>query len=122
MEPVTRLQSSFNKVAVFIAIFQKPKNNLYDTVFDYVNRPWPIETQNICLASIKGQIKKRILAIKSFHSTLKQNGLISESKSCIGALLIEVSTKSFSDSIKEASVICEINESAFSKSLSSFLL
>ena len=29
----------FNRVAVFIAIFQKPKNNLYDILFLYVNRP-----------------------------------------------------------------------------------
>ena len=42
-EPGNRLQSSFNKVAVFIAIFQKPKNNLYDTVFRYFNRLWSIE-------------------------------------------------------------------------------
>jgi len=33
----------FNRVAVFIAILQKPKNNLYDTVFGYFNRLWAIE-------------------------------------------------------------------------------
>jgi len=30
-------------VAVFIAIFQKLKNNLYDTVFRYFNRLWAID-------------------------------------------------------------------------------
>ena len=28
----------FNRVSLLFAILQKPKNNLYDTVFGYINR------------------------------------------------------------------------------------
>jgi hypothetical protein len=41
-------QFSFNRVAVLYAIFQKPKNNLYDTVFEYVIRLWSYDIRLCC--------------------------------------------------------------------------
>ena len=36
-------QISFNRGSFLSDIFQKPKNNLYDTVFRYVIRLWAID-------------------------------------------------------------------------------
>ena len=50
-------QLSFNRVAVLSDIFQKPKNNLYDTVFECVNRLWANDTQTIYSLSITRRVR-----------------------------------------------------------------